>query len=144
MYEMKIKNSVILVLVIILAAALAILAFAILNSMFPEAAPVSYPNADSITSLSLIRNDGFAVSIDAADFDEFLHNISSSQPTRIWSVQDYPTVQTYYTIEISTPDRVYSYFIYTENSQVYLELPYEGVYKTDQHFLDSIEEYFNE
>lgn len=140
---MKNKNTLILVLVIVLVVALVILACAVINSMFPKAAPISCPSADSITSFLIIQNDGSSTSIDTAYFDEFLQNILNAQPTRIWSVQDYPSVQTYYTIEIGAPDRFYRYFIYTENSQVYIEHPYEGVYKTTQHFLDSVAEYFN-
>ncbi len=140
---MKNKNSLILVLVIVLVVALVVLACAVINSIFPEAAPISYPDENSITSFLLIQNDGSSVRVDTADCDKFLQNIRNTQPTRIWSVQDYPSVQTYYTIEIGTPDRFYRYFIYTENSQVYIEHPYEGVYKTTQHFLDSVAEYFN-
>ena len=140
---MKNRNTLILILVIVLLVSLAALAVAIICSMFPVAAPISYPDADSITEFLLIQKDGSTISVDTADFGEFLQNISNSQPTRAWSVQDYPTVQTYYTIEISTPDRSYRYFIYTENSQVYIEPPYEGVYKTTQQFLDLVTEYFD-
>lgn len=140
---MKNKNTLILVLVIVLVVALVVLACTVINSMFPKAAPISCPSADSITSFLLIQNDGSSTSVATDDFDEFLQNILNAQPTRIWSVQDYPSVQTYYTIEIGTSDRFYRYFIYTENSQVYIEHPYEGIYKTTQYFLDAITEYFD-
>lgn len=140
---MKNKKALIIILIIVLLISLAVLAYAIIDSMFPEAAPISYPDAGSITEFLLIQNNGSSINIEPADFREFLQNTSNSQPTRTWSVQDYPTVQTYYTLELSTPDRFYRYFIYTENSQVYIEHPYEGVYKTTQQFLDSVTEYFN-
>jgi len=140
---MKNKNSLILVLVIFLVVALVVLACAIVNSMFPEAAPISYPDSSSIMSFVLIQNDGSSVSVDMDDFNDFLQNIRNAQPTRKWSVQDYPTAEAYYTLEISTADRFYRYFIYTENSQVYIEHPYEGIYKTTPYFLDTITEYFD-
>jgi hypothetical protein len=60
------------------------------------------------------------------------------------SVYDYPTAKTYYTIEVDMVARQYRYFLYAENSQVYVELPYEGIYKANQQFLDFVAEYFKD
>lgn len=116
--------------------------YAVLDNTFPKADPINCPATESVTAFVLIKNDGSYVEVETADFGEFLHNITNAQPTRTMSVNDYPASKTYYTIEVGTAARRYQYFLYVENSQVYIEVPYEGVYKTNQQFLDCIVEYF--
>ena len=116
--------------------------YAILNNIFPKADPIKFPDTESITAITLIQKDGSSVAVETADFGEILKNITNAQPTRTMSVNDYPTAKTYYTIEVDTAARQYRYFLYAENSQVYIELPYEGIYKSNQQFLDFVAEYF--
>ena len=116
--------------------------YAILNNIFPKADPIKFPDTESITAITLIQKDGSSVAVETADFGEILKNITNAQPTRTMSVNDYPTAKTYYTIEVDTAARQYRYFLYAENSQVYVELPYEGIYKANQQFLDFVAEYF--
>lgn len=116
--------------------------YAILNNIFPKADPIKFPDTESITAITLIQKDGSSVAVETADFGEILKNITNAQPTRTMSVNDYPTAKTYYTIEVDTAARQYRYFLYAENSQVYVELPYEGIYKANQQFLDFVLEYF--
>ena len=116
--------------------------YAILNNIFPKADPIKFPDTESITAITLIQKDGSSVAVETADFGEILKNITNAQPTRTMSVNDYPTAKTYYTIEVDTAARQYRYFLYAENSQVYIELPYEGIYKSNQQFLDFVLEYF--
>lgn len=116
--------------------------YAILNNIFPKADPIKFPDTESITAITLIQKDGSSVAVETANFGEILKNITNAQPTRTMSVNDYPTAKTYYTIEVDTAARQYRYFLYAENSQVYIELPYEGIYKSNQQFLDFVAEYF--
>ena len=116
--------------------------YAILNNIFPKADPIKFPDTESITAITLIQKDGSSVAVETADFGEILKNITNAQPTRTMSVNDYPTAKTYYTIEVDTAARQYRYFLYAKNSQVYIELPYEGIYKSNQQFLDFVAEYF--
>ena len=116
--------------------------YAILNNIFPKADPIKFPDTESITAITLIQKGGSSVAVETADFGEILKNITNAQPTRTMSVNDYPTAKTYYTIEVDTAARQYRYFLYAENSQVYIELPYEGIYKSNQQFLDFVAEYF--
>ena len=74
---MKNKKALIIILIIVLLISLAVLAYAIIDSMFPEAAPISYPDAGSITEFLLIQNNGSSINIEPADFGEFLQNISN-------------------------------------------------------------------
>ena len=118
--------------------------YAILNNIFPKADPIKFPDTESITAITLIQKDGSSVAVETADFGEILKNITNAQPTRTMSVNDYPTAKTYYTIEVDTAARQYRYFLYAENSQVYIELPYEGIYKSNQQFLDFVAECFKD
>ena len=131
------------VIIIIALLGIAVIGgYVVLNNIFPKADPIKFSNTESITAITLIQKDGSFVAVETADFGEILKNIANAQPTRTMSVNDYPTAKTYYTIEVDTAARQYRYFLYAENSQVYVELPYEGIYKANQQFLDFVLEYF--
>ncbi|MBE6776259.1 MAG: hypothetical protein E7543_08745 [Ruminococcaceae bacterium] len=133
------------VIIIIALLGIAVIGgYVVLNNIFPKADPIKFSNTESITAITLIQKDGSFVAVETADFGEILKNIANAQPTRTMSVNDYPTVKTYYTIEVDTAARQYRYFLYAENSQVYVELPYEGIYKSNQQFLDFIAEHFKD
>ncbi len=138
------KKTWIIVIIALLSISIIGGGYAVLDNIFPKATIINCPTEDSITSISLIQNNNVSVTIDATDFEEFLQNIRNAQPTRQMTVNDYPTVKTYYTVVVDTSVREYKYFIYTENSQVYIELPYEGIYKANQQVLDFIVKYFKD
>lgn len=114
------------------------------DNLFPKAETVKCPKIENISSISLIQNDDTSVKVETENFDEFIKNISSAEPTREMSLNEYPRVENYYIIKVDTSVREYQYFIYVENEQIYMESPYEGVYKTNQKFLDLVTEYFKE
>ena len=133
------------VIIIIALLGIAVIGgYAVLDNIFPKADPIKCPDTESVTAITLIQNDGSSVAIEIADFGEILKNITNAQPTRTMSVNDCPTAKTYYTIEVDTAARQYRYFLYAEKSQVYIELPYEGIYKSNQQFLDFIADYFKD
>ena len=117
---------------------------AVYNYYFPMAESIVCPNDEEITSISLTRNTDPAAVIELSDFAYILQSIRAAQPTRNWSINDYPTVEHYYAVEIKTSERQYRYFVYTENAQVYLESPYEGVYKVEQQLLDLLKDSFKD
>ena len=133
-------------LIIILIIALLVITisgvYVFIDRFFPKAETIKCPNIESIIAISLSQNNDISVMVETAKFGEFLQNIKNAQPTRIMSVNDYPTATNYYTIEINTSEREYQYYIYGENSEVYIEIPYEGIYKSKQQFLNFVIEYF--
>ncbi len=137
------KKALIVVIIALLGICV-IGGYAVLDNIFPIAAPINCPEAESITKISLTQNNGNSVTLETANYSELLKSINNAQPTRKMSVNDYPTVKTYYTVKITTPEREYRYFLYTENSQIYIEIPYEGVYKANQRILDLVEQGFND
>ena len=135
------KRSWIIVIVALLGI-IVIGGYAVIDHIFPKAEPINCPTAESITTITLIHNNGSSLLVETSYINEILENVAAAQPTRTMSVNDYPTAETYYTIEVDATARQYRYFLYAENSQVYIELPYEGVYKSNQQFLDFVAECF--
>lgn len=116
----------------------------ILNDFFPKADPINCPTAENIQSVSLSGNDEHTVLLNETDYEELLHNIINSLPTRNMPMNDYPAVKQYYSIIIQTSVREYRYFIYEDDSQVYIEIPYEGIYRSDNKMLDFVLEHYSE
>ena len=114
-------------------------AYAVFDNVFPVAEPVKCPSADEIMSVSVSLNNEEEVILSEELFFELLKEISEAEPTRRMSVNDYPTAEMYYKIVIEA-DRSYCYFVYDEKGQVYVELPYEGVYKSDNAIINLISE----
>ncbi len=135
------KRTWIIVIIALLGIAV-IGGYVVLDNIFPKAKPINCPTEESITTITLVQNNGSSLVVETTDISEILKNITDAIPTRAMSVNDYPTTKTYYTIEVDTSARQYRYLLYIENSQVYIELPYEGIYKSNQQFLDFIAEYF--
>ena len=135
---------VVVVVSVVLLVFAVIGAPAVYDHFFPMAAPIVCPNEEDITSISLTHSSDPSAVIDVSDFGYILQSVRDTQPTRNWTVNDYPTAEDYYTIEFNTTERLERYFVYTENSQAYLESPYEGVYKVDQQFLAFLEAAFRD
>lgn len=141
------KRKYVIVIVILCIALIG--GYFIFDSIFPKAGVISGPmqnrtNKDKlIKSISLMRDDNSFAMVENQDIGIVLQNIDSAIPTRKMSINDYPTAKDYYNIEIISSVRTYRYFIYKENSQVYIEVPYEGIYKSNQEFYDFIADHFN-
>lgn len=115
----------------------------VVDSIFPKAPPINCPSGEDVISISISQNNDF-VEIGSPINKEVLQNIRNAEPTRKMSVNDYPVVDPYYSIEIETLERSYQYFVYSENSKVYIEIPYEGIYEANQRLLDLVaDSYYN-
>lgn len=147
MKNKKLWISAAAVVTTVLLVAAVIGAPAVYDYFFPMAAPVAYPNGEDITSISLTHNSDPSAVIEITDSGYILQALCNAQPTRNWSIQDYPAAENYYTFEIKTSamqDRYFRYYVYMMDSQVYIESPYEGVYKADQQLLDFLEDSFKD
>ena len=131
--------------VIIIITILGIIIFGsyvFLDSIFPMVDTIVFSDTEQITSITLAYNNDCSLEVEETDIIDILNYLSDAKPTRTMSVNDYPTVKSYYSISVDTTSRQYRYFLYVENSQVYIEIPYDGIYKSNQQFLGFIEEYF--
>ena len=134
------------IIAVVLFICIAFGSFAVYNHLFPMADNIKYPDTESVKEISINNNNGISITADDTDYGYIINNISDAQPTRIWSVNDFPSVKNYYTVEIYTvndAERIYRYFVYADNSHIYIESPYEGVYITGQQFFYFVSEKFN-
>ena len=118
------------------------------NALFPKAPPIACPNPvnswdkeKSIYSILVSHNGGDQVRVKNDEIGLITQHIPYAKPTRRWSVNETPAVENYYTIEIAATSRTYLYHIYAEDSQVYIEVPYDGVYVVDGRILDIVVTY---
>ena len=107
-------------------------AFASVDRLFPMADPIQCPAAEEVVSVSLSEEEGASAMLEGEDIPALLEKLQDVQPTRQMSVNDFPAVREYFTIEFTTKQRMYHYFVYTENGYVYVEHPYNGIYKADE------------
>ena len=125
------KNVKFLTVVFILITAGIIGGYSVLNSVFPKAPPIRLPESEEVITVQISENQQNAVELEITEIEPLLKEIGKAIPTRTMSVNDYPAVRPYYKIEAECNDITYYYFVYTEDNQTYIEIPYEGIYKAD-------------
>lgn len=109
------------------------------NTIFPKAAPITLPRIEDIVSISLSdSNSDQTVPLGEEDMEHLLEYLSEGRPTRQTAINDYPAERTYYGILIQTEVREYHYFIYEKGEQIYIEVPYEGIYETQMELFDLV------
>ena len=135
---------IVVMVTLVLLGLSAIGAYVLFDNLFPKAEPVKCPDIEKITIISITQDNGNSVLVETADYGELLQNICKTEPTRMLSVNEIPSVEYDYIIEMETFKREYRYFLYVEDEQVYIESPYEGVYKSNQEFLDWVTAHFKE
>ena len=130
------------ILLLILFVSLAFGGYILLDQMFPLAEPIYCPDPERVTAVYLSRKGESPMEVDGAE--AILQDISQAEPTRLWSVNEFPAAEEYYTLVLVTPEREYGYYLYEEDSRVYVESPYEGVYQIDAQLLASVAAYVSE
>lgn len=131
------NRKLILISVIIITALSAI--FFISDNIFIKGEPVPCPDEASVYSASLSYCGGVSVFPGKEEIGSLLEYIGNSVPTGRQSVNDSPAASEYYITDIVTEDRSYRYYIYKEKSTVYVELPYEGIYKASDRLIVFLE-----
>ena len=91
--------------------------------------PIVCPDETKVISITVAENEGEAKEIPEEDFLLFLTCIRNAVPTMKDSVNDRPYEDEYYTLDVSTGDMQYRYYVYKKGSQYYIEMPYMGIYK---------------
>ena len=139
----KILSKICIVIVVILIIGGGIFGYYMYDKMFPMAPDVVIPGNDDIYEIAISYGLGDKIFLDDKDEEIILAFMRGCQPTRNWTVNDYPYVDEYYIITVYTSEDGYGYryFVYEEGGRVYLELPYHGVYTVDEEILDFIKGY---
>ena len=109
-----------------------------------KAAPITLPQADKITSIDITIAENTVSHSDKTWISEIIADISSSEPTKKESVQDFPQAESYIRIdfrhETGTETETITIFAYEDRGKYYLEQPYQGIYKTDRKLFERLNE----
>lgn len=115
------------------------------NEIFPKAQPIRTPKIEEISTISVAVNNDDEFEIEDVDLEELFEHIKNAKLTREQSVNDYPPIGNgFYRIEVQTPEMEYRYFVYERGEQVYIEMPYEGIYTADSWLFSFVIKYFEE
>lgn len=133
---------------LIVISILALLIFGgywVIDGLFPKANPINVPSVSSVVSMAIAKNEmrksGEPHEIASTDIDSILLQLSEAEPTRKMSVQDSPDAQIYYEIAVKTNERTHYFYVYEEDT-VYIEIPYEGIYRATPEFLDFVSQHY--
>ena len=139
------KKNIILTIVLIVCVGLLAGAVYLFNDIFPKAKPIRHPEPNEIVSVKLSCNTPDAtIPMSEQYYEDLIRYISEAKPTRKQSLNDTPTSGAYYGVEIQTNEKQYRYFVYEEGEQVYIEMPYEGIYESRIELFDLVLKYFEE
>jgi len=138
-----VKRKVVGIIALILLFSLIAGGWYMFNEIFPKAPPIRVPNAEEIRSISVAVNNDVEFEIEGVDLEELFEHIKNVKPTREQSVNDYPAKE-FFRIEVQAPEMEYRYFVYERGNQVYIEMPYEGIYTADSWLFSFVLKYFEE
>lgn len=121
--------------------------YAILDNIFPKANPINVPSSSSVTSITVSKNEmrkaGEQQEVVNTYIDSILFQLSEAKPTRKMSVQDSPDAKIYYEISVTNNDRTHYFYVYEEGGMCYVEIPYEGIYKSESKLFTFVEECYD-
>lgn len=126
------KKSLIILISLGAVVGLLLGAYVFFDNMFLKAEPIRQLEISMLESVNLHDNENKEIVLSEEELQKLINYINSAVPTRIMSVNDYPSVRPYYVIELKTVERVFRYMIYEDHGTVYVELPYEGIYEIDR------------
>ena len=110
-----------------------------------RAAPITLPQADEITSIDITIEENTVSHSDKTWISEVIADISSSEPTKKESVQDFPQAKSYIKIDFRhetfrLETETITIFAYEDRGKYYLEQPYQGIYKIDRKLFERLKE----
>ncbi|AKL96979.1 hypothetical protein CACET_c35480 [Clostridium aceticum] len=127
----------IIMFIAIFTSAMIISALILYINFFPLAKPIELPIVNEIYAVEIKKEHIMEKYIDDKEILEILNCFSNAKPTRIITTHERPIISEYYTINFySKEDRLYTSFVYNENSKWYIEQPYYGVYEIRKGLLD--------
>ena len=105
-----------------------------------KVAPITLPQTDEITSIDITFGENTVSHSDKTWISEVIADISSSEPTKKESVQDFPQAKSYIKIDFRLEKGTITIFAYEDRGKYYLERPYQGIYKTDRKLFERLKE----
>ena len=93
---------------------------------------VVLPTTDDVTSITVVSGDTTATSTDKEWMGEVMSILIDMTATSKVSVNDFPSVDDYITINLNcSDDTVTTIFFYEEQGKEYVEQSYQGIYEPD-------------
>lgn len=93
---------------------------------------VVLPTTDDVTSITVVSGDTTATSTDKEWMGEVMSILMDMTATSKVSVNDFPSVDDYITINLNcSDDTVTTIFFYEEQGKEYVEQSYQGIYEPD-------------
>ena len=93
---------------------------------------VVLPTTDDVTSITVVSGDTTATSTDKEWMGEVMSILMDMTATSKVSVNDFPSVDDYITINLNcSDDTVTTIFFYEERGKEYVEQSYQGIYEPD-------------
>ena len=105
-----------------------------------KVAPITLPQTDEITSIDITIAENTVSHLDKTWISEIIADISSSEPTKKESVQDFPQVESYIKIDFRYETGTITIFAYEDRGKYYLEQPYQGIYKIERKLFERLNE----
>ena len=102
--------------------------------------PITLPQTDEITSIDITFGENTVSHSDKTWISEIIADISSSEPTKKESVQDFPQVESYIKIDFQFETGTSTIFAYEDSGKYYIEQPYQGIYKIDSQLFEMLQE----
>ena len=94
--------------------------------------PVVLPTADDVSSITVVSGDTTATSTNKEWMGEVMSILMDMTATSKVSVNDFPSVDDYITINLNcSDDTVTTIFFYEERGKEYVEQSYQGIYEPD-------------
>ena len=103
-----------------------------------NANPISLPEESTIQSIEVTVGEETEKYSDSEWISQCISSMNNAQATAKESVQDIPQADEYIKIDINTEDAKSTLFVYLEKNDYYIEQPYQGIYKTDSVFYQTI------
>ncbi|RDY27714.1 hypothetical protein CHL78_008305 [Romboutsia weinsteinii] len=92
---------------------------------------IDLPSLEDIESIEITGGESKFASDDKNIILKLIENMSNATITNKESVQDVPNQEKYIKINLITKEYTSTFFVYWEDSKLYLEQPYVGIYLAD-------------
>lgn len=145
--EKKIKKRILWISAAVLTFILLLIigTISFINRLLPVAKTIGIPQKDEIESIYLgLSTHSMSIPLSEAQYDDLQSYLHQAEPTRIQALNDTPAIHPFYGISVKANLRSFIYYVYEDDGQVYIEMPYEGIYMANHALLTLVRQYFQE
>ena len=110
----------------------------LMYAMPSKADPIVIPNDEDIASIEVIYGDAKGKIAEQEQISVISGMLKEGQSTRIQSVNDTPPSEyNYFTVRLFDKNGDWDdVFVYSDGNSIYIEQPYQGVYKSDKELIE--------